>query len=501
MRISVPFTLLVATLWFKLHDVHLWLMKFVVLITALLATTTFASLGANAAWPSFRGPNCSGVAVEAKPPIKISPTNSVLWKTALPWSPSSPCIWDDQIFLTTFADNELQTRCYQRADGKLAWSRGVKAEKLETFHSTENSPAATTPATDGQRVVVYFGSVGLICYDCKGLELWRHPLPVALSGGGYGTTASPLIAGNLVVVNRDQDQGSSVLAVDLRTGKKTWETPRPDAHGSFGTPIIWQNNGVDEVVMPGSLRLKGYALDTGKENWMVQGTAAFACTTPVAGDGLLYFAAWTDGKADDPWPSWEKFLEEHDKNKDGVVTLDEFDVASRDFWRGIDVNRDGKIDKGDWDEIQANIAKSENVMVAVKPGGRGDISQTHVVWKATRGLPYVASPLFYDGRIYLFKNGGMISSFEAKTGKPVYTQERLGAAGNYYSSPVAADGRIYIASLQGKLTVVKAGGDKPEILHQTEFGERIFATPALVGDKLYLRTQSTLYAFGDQTTH
>jgi outer membrane protein assembly factor BamB len=119
-----------------------------------------------------------------------------------------------------------------------------------------------------------------------------------------------------------------------------------------------------------------------------------------------------------------------------------------------------------------------------------------VAWKATRGLPYVASPLFYDGRIYLIKNGGMLSSFEAKSGKPFYTQERLEAAGNYYSSPVAADGRIYIASVPGKLTVVKAGGEKPEILHQAQFGERIFATPALAGDKLFLRTQSTLYAFG-----
>ena len=471
------------------------------LIFSLLMAAALPAHSATPAWPAFRGPNCSGVAAQAKPPVKISPTNSVLWKIQVPWSPSSPCIWDDQIFLTTFADNELQTRCYQRADGKLAWCRGVKPDKLETFHSTENSPAATTPATDGQRVVSYFGSVGLICFDLKGAELWRHPLPVALSGGGYGTTASPIISGNLVVVNRDQDEGSSVLAVDLITGKTVWETPRPDAHGSFGTPIIWRNNDEDEVVMPGSMRVKGYSLKTGKEDWLVQGTAAFACTTPVVGDGLLFFAAWSDGKADDPWPSWEKFLEEHDKNKDGVVSLDEFDAASRDFYRGMDVNRDGKIDKSDYDQLLSAIAKSENVMIAVKPGGRGDVSQTHVAYKVTRGLPYIASPLFYDGRIYLFKNGGMISSFEASTGKPYYIQERLEAPGSYYSSPVAADGRIYIASLPGKLTVLKAGGDKPEILHQSEFGERIFATPALAGDNLYLRTKSTLYAFGESATH
>jgi len=324
-------------------------------------------------------------------------------------------------------------------------------------------------------------------------------LPVALSLGGYGTASSPVIAGNLVVVNRDRDEQSSLLAVDLATGKTVWEAPRPDSYGSYGTPIIWQSSAVAEVVVPGSLRLKGYELKTGKEDWLVEGVTSFACTTPVVGEGLLFFAAWSEGKADNPLPSWDKFLEQHDKNKDGIVTLDEFDDASRDFYRGFDINRDGKIDKTDWDQIMASVAKGDNVLVAVKPGGRGNISQTHVAWRATRGLPYVASPLFYDGRIYLIKNGGMISSFEAKSGKPFYTQERLEAAGNYYSSPVAADGRIYIASVPGKLTVVKAGGEKPEILHQAEFRERIFATPALAGDKLFLRTQSTLYAFGVQS--
>jgi outer membrane protein assembly factor BamB len=133
--------------------------------------------------------------------------------------------------------------------------------------------------------------------------------------------------------------------------------------------------------------------------------------------------------------------------------------------------------------------------VAVKPGGRGDITKTHVAWNATRGLPYVPSPLFYEGRLYLIRDGGMMSCFDAKTGKPFYAQERLEAADKYYASPVAADGRIYLASLAGKLTVVKAGGDRPEVLHQANFGERIFATPAPVGRNLYLRTATKLFAF------
>jgi len=466
-----------------------------------MAGAAFAADGSTPAWPGFRGLNSSGVAAEGTPPIDISPTNSVLWKVQVPWSPSSPCIWDSQIFLTTFSDNELQTRCYNRQDGALAWSRGLKPDKLEMFHSTESSPAVPTPATDGKRLVSYFGSFGLICYDLKGTELWRHPLPVALSAGGYGTASSPLIAGNFVVINRDQNEGSLLLAVDLRTGKTAWETPRPEAHGSFGTPILWRNGGIDEVVTPGSLRIKGYALKTGLEDWQVQGTTAFACTTPVVGDGVLFFAAWSNGKADSPWPTWEQFLGRFDTNKTGAINLSELNPVMRDYMRGLDLNRDGKIDKAEYEEIQATTAKGENLLVAVNPGGKGDITQSHVAWKFTRGLPYVSSPLFYDGRIYLVKTGGMLSSVDAKTGQSYYTQERLDAPGDYYSSPVAGAGRIYIASLDGKLTVVKAGGDKPEILHQAEFGERILATPALVGDNLYLRTQSTLYAFGPQGSH
>ena len=164
----------------------------------------------------------------------------------------------------------------------------------------------------------------------------------------------------------------------------------------------------------------------------------------------------------------------------------------------VDVDRDGKITKAEWDIFLARNAKARNVMIALKPGGRGDITQTHVAWEFTRGLPYVASPLFYEGRVYTIKEGGMLSSLDAKTGKPYYLQERLEAIGNYYASPVAADGRIYLASLAGKVTVVKAGGDKPEILHQADFGDRILATPALAGDAMYLRTQKRLYALGDK---
>jgi outer membrane protein assembly factor BamB len=190
--------------------------------------------------------------------------------------------------------------------------------------------------------------------------------------------------------------------------------------------------------------------------------------------------------------------EKYDKNKDGAVTMDEVKGTDMEaFFRSLDVNRDGKITKEDLDALAAVMAKGENVLVAVKPGGHGDLDESAIAWKQTRGLPYVPSPLHYQGRIYLVKDGGMVSCFDAASGKIFYQQERLkDAAGSYYASPVAADGRILFASLDGKVSVLKAGGEQPEILHQADFKERIFATPALVGDKIYLRTAKQLYALG-----
>jgi outer membrane protein assembly factor BamB len=447
-------------------------------------------------WPQFRGPNCSGVAAKAHPPVQISPTNDVLWTASVPWSPSSPCLNGGQVFLTTFADGQLQTRCYSAEKGTSLWTQSIPTEKLELFHNSEGSPSAATPATDGRHVVSYFGSFGLVGYDLKGKELWRHPLPVAISGGSFGSGTSPIIVGSRVILNRDQDQNSSLLALDLKTGKTIWETPRSEAHGSFGTPIIWRNNGEEEIIAPGSVRLKAYDLKNGQERWALDGVPGLACTTPALGDGLLFFAGWSPGKSDSPRPSWQNFLGQYDKNGDGEIALEEVDAPSRDYLRGLDVNHDGKITRADYDLVVANDLKAENVLLAIRPGGRGDISKTHVAWKVTRGLPYVPSPLFYEGRVYIIRDGGMISSFDAKTGKVFYQQERLEATEKYYASPVAADGRIYVISVPGRLTVVKAGGDKPEILHQASFGERVFATPALAGSRLYLRTQTKLYAFG-----
>ena len=254
---------------------------------------------------------------------------------------------------------------------------------------------------------------------------------------------------------------------------------------------------MEEIVMSGSLKLKAYDPKTGAERWSLPGMPSFSCTTPVVGDGLLFFAGWAPGKGDTPVPSFAQMTEQFDKNKDGAITPDEAKGGwLESFFRAQDLNHDGRITQEDNDGLKAVMASGENVLVAVRPGGKGELAASSVAWKQTRGLPYVPSPLYYRGRVYLVKDGGMVSCFDAKTGAVTYQQERLNALGNYYASPVAADGRIIVASLDGKLTVFAAGGGQPRLLHQVDFQERIAATPALVENNVYVRTPTALYAFG-----
>ena len=464
-------------------------------VAATCAVTT-ANAG-ESWWPQFRGPNASGISESARPPVEFGQGTNQLWKVSVPLGMSSPCVWRDWIFLTAFEDGKLETICYARRDGKLLWKADAKAEKIEDFNTSEGSPAASTVATDGKHVVSYFGSCGLICYDTKGKELWRHALPTAQTAGSFGTGGSPIIVDGLVLVSRDQVTGCSLLAVGLKTGKKVWEAARTDLSPGFGTPIFWKNKGAKEVVMPGSFKLKGYDLKTGAERWSLAGMPSFTCTTPVVGPDMLYFAGWSPGKEAGTGPSWDGMVKPADKDNDSVVTLEEAKAAHMDaFFKSLDFNADGKLTPEDLTAMQAMMAKGENVLVAVKPGGKGLLTGSQIAWKQTRGLPYVPSPLFYKDSVYIVRDGGIISSYDAMTGKPHYQQERLDAIGNYYASPVAADGRIYVASLNGRMTVLAAGGELPKVLHRADFGERISATPALVENMLYLRTATAMYAFG-----
>ena len=452
-----------------------------------LACVAFAqgSLGADARWPQFRGPGGSGVAEETGVPVQFGPSANVLWKTALPAGHSSPVIWDDRIFVTGLEHGRLETLCLDRGDGRVLWRRVAPAERIEKTHAT-NSPASPTPTTDGHRVAVYFGSYGLLAYDLEGKELWRKPLPVPATDWGVGT--SPVLAGGLVLLNRDQDAGAYLLAVDAGTGETVWKTPRPEFRRGFSTPLILHDAG--QVVVAGSLRIVGYDLKTGSEKWTVRGIPYQVSPSPVFANGIVYFAAWDAGISAPPFGLSTLLF---DQDKDGKLSSGEFPAIVRTEFPKFDRNKVGVVAKEEYEGFARFYSQSKNALLAIRPGGDGDVTETHVIWKASASLPHVPSVLVYRGLVYTVRNGGIVSCYDCKTGDRL-VQKRLPATGNYYASPVASDGKVYFASERG--VVVARAGKELEILATNDIGESIMATPAIVDNMLYLRGAEHLYAFG-----
>jgi outer membrane protein assembly factor BamB len=463
-------------------------------------------------WPQFRGPNASGVAPEGmKLPTKFGPNEHVVWKTPLPPGASSPCIWGDRIFLTDFDPEakKLETFCLDRTNGQILWRRPAPADKIEKVHKV-SSPAVATPAADGERVYVYFGSYGLLCYDFAGTELWKVPLPTPQTRFGTGT--SPIVVGERVLLYSENLPKPFLLAVDRRTGTTAWKQEWVPLMEGYSTPIAWEHDGKTDVVTLSPARITGRDPADGKERWFV-GVMCTACTTPVVGDGLLYAATYMiGGEADEmvPLPTFDQLLEKYDADKDGQISKDEFpkdlavlrrpgagdvpgaDVKVINFFPQIDLNKDGKISRFEWTLVAAFAnRKVDHGVLAIKPGGTGDVSKSHLAWKEPKEVPEIASPVYYRGRVYTVRNG-LVSCLNAETGKVVY-RERLGPGGMYYSSPIAADGKLYAASGPGVVTVF-AAGDKFQVLARNDFGEPIMATPAVADGTLYIRTDKHLYA-------
>ena len=461
---------------------------------------TLLALGAGPAtkmahWPQFRGPGAAASADGGRLPAEFGPDKNLVWKTALPPGHSSPCIWGDHIFLTALDEGKLETICIRRTDGRVLWRKATPQVEIAEVHPGRGSSAASTPTTDGQRVYVYFGSFGLVCYDFDGNEQWKRPLDPP--NNFFGAATSPVRAGDLLILNCDQDVASYVLALNPATGETVWKKPRDGFPKGYTTPFLWEHDSVQELIVPGTLRAKAYDLRDGYERWSVDGLARIVCTSPAAGDGLLFLATWAPGaeaadriKVD----SFDDYIATHDKNNDRKITLDEVteDAIQRRF-RHFDANKDGVVLEAEWTAMAAVFSKARNALLAIRPGGQGDVTKTHVVWEHTRALPYVASPLYYKGRLYTVKDGGIVSAFHAKTGRQLFSG-RLGVQGEYYASLVAGDDKVYAAAMTGTV-VVLAAGDKLEVVARNDLAETIMATPAIVDGTLYIRTARHLYAF------
>src|SRR5262245_20208516 len=275
-------------------------------------------------WPQFRGPNGQGISQTARPPINFSKSNAQ-WSAMVPPGHSSPAIWGNKIFLTSCESSKLECRAYDRTNGKLLWAKSVVAEKLETTHPFNNT-AAPTPAVDADRAIFYFGSYGLAAFAHDGTAAWKKKLPMQVSRGNYGSSSSPILWGDLVVLALDTDkEGSRLLALKRATGEVAWETERPMFKAGWSTPIVWNKDGHSEIVLLGSTRLVAYNPADGKELWSVPGftieTATspacdeshiFACSAGIGGRSSLHFDA----------SFWAQLLK-FDTNHDGKIQIDE----------------------------------------------------------------------------------------------------------------------------------------------------------------------------------
>lgn len=463
---------------------------------ALVSQIALGQLALGEDWPQFRGRRSAGVSSsELTLPIEVSPESLVIWKTKVPPGHSSPVLSKDRIYLTTATDDKLTTVALDRATGTVLWEAPAPYDQLEKIHKT-GSRAQSSPVTDGNVVVSFFGSSGLAAFDSSGKLLWSHRMGPFRNDFGAGS--SPIIEGDLVILVQDHDVGSFIAAYDKLTGKEVWRTDRSEFLRNYATPAIWEVDGRKQIVVAATLRIVGYDIETGQEIWTVKGVSRIVNMTPVIGpDNTLYAACWSPGNEGDervePLTVEELFAADSDKN--GTIEENEFpeNPFKRRFTQ-LDRDKDGHLSKEEYQVVIRTHSEGKNVLLAISPGGLGDITNTHVRWEQSKQLPYCPSPLFYRDHLYLVKNGGILSILDAKNGK-VLKQARLKATGDYYASPIAGDGKVYLLSQNGELTVIAAKPGWPE-LHTVSFDGDGHATPAIADGRLYVRVGEYLYCFG-----
>jgi outer membrane protein assembly factor BamB len=430
----------------------------------------FSSIAQAQNWPSFRGANAAGVADGHPTPVKWNTTTgeNILWKTPIPGvAVSSPIVWGDRVFVSTAVSSDptagIRTGQYgdvepvndstrhswklfalDRRSGKIVWERVAHEGTPKTKRHPKSSQASSTPVTDGQRVIVWFGSEGLYAYDLNGKELWKRDLGVLNAGWFYdpdyewGIGSSPIIWQNLVIVQCDIQKNSFIAAFDVATGEPVWRTSR-DEIPSWSTPTIFDSFGRAELVTQATGFTRGYNPVSGEELWRLSGNSEITIPTPVVGAGLV------------------------------IVT---------NGYRGV------------------------QPIYAIRPGSKGDVTlkgdetkSDTIAWSTKRGGPYIPTPLIYRDQLYLLQGNGVVSAHDVRTGQRLYQERLVATGGSFSASPVAADGKVYFASEDGDMYVVQAGR-KFELLATNPIGEILMASPAISEGVLFVRGLKTVFAIG-----
>jgi outer membrane protein assembly factor BamB len=438
-------------------------------------------------WARFRGPNGSGISTATGFPVEFNKNKNEIWRTPVRFGKSSPVLTRRHVFLTALDKDKLYTQCFDRETGKLVWERSVDRARVEPTHSL-NHPAAITPVTDGESVYVFFPEFGLLAYSAEGKELWRTPLGPFTNENGHASC--PILAGDNIILVFDQMVGSYMAAFDRRNGEQRWRTPREEMDG-YSTPLVYQPKGARPLVITASRgQLGAHRVDTGERLWSLKKLSPSEVASPILVNDTLF----TFGYGNDMASPFQKALDKYDKNHDGQLTPAEY--GDDQYLQGVGLfvgNRDGIVTREKYD-FRQNLSVAPSSMLAFQLSG-DTASPPREIWKYEKSfIAVVPSPLYYEGILYVLKNGGLLTSFEAKTGRVEKAGRLENASGNYFASPVAAEGRIYIVSEEGKVSVLKAGAQW-EVMQVNDLDETCYATPALAGGAIYLRTGSALYRF------
>lgn len=387
-------------------------------------------------WAGWRGPNRNAVSPEKNIPTTWSENEGVRWRSQLPGAGiSSPVIWGERIFLTSSdgpKQDNLHVICLSRRDGRELWRQRLWGTSPTRYHATKSNMASPTPVTDGKHVFAFFGTGDLFCFEIDGHLVWHRSLASEYGRfeNRFAATSSPLLHGDMVIVQCDHYGDSYAVAVDQNTGADRWKVERPDEWLSWSSPQIVPvgDTGKHELLLCGSLKIDGFDPQTGSKLWTVGGLQQECIPTPVFGHGLIYAVSGPGGKS-----------------------------------------------------------------LAIRPGGHGDVSDSHVVWENSRGVPFVPSAILVGDLYYLVDDDGIATCLDARDGKRVW-QKRL--AGRYTASAIGTGEHIYFFNEDGETIVIRAKCNNFEQISRNRINEPVFASPAISQGDLFIRTTKELLCIG-----
>ncbi|MFO0941232.1 MAG: PQQ-binding-like beta-propeller repeat protein [Pirellulales bacterium] len=473
---------------------------YLVVCFSLLSTSQlfgFQAFKDSTGWSQFRGPNGSGVATTGQLPIEFNKEKNLKWMTELPEGHSSPVIFERHIFLSAIENDSLLTICVDKTTGAEVWRRSATGDRKEKIDS-RNNPASPTPVVDSSGVYVFFPDLGLIAYSVTGEMKWQTK--IGPFSNLYGMGASPIICNGRLILVCDQNLDSYIAAFDLKNGELIWKTKRPEATSGHCSPILYQPpQGEPQVIAAGSFYLTAYSVATGNKLWWVGGLCFEMKSTPIIHGDLVYINGYGSPQNEEDASfkigEFAEVLSKQDSNRDGKLNLAEMpDALSKDFFPAVDLDGDGNLDSREWDYFRNSLA-SKNSLMAIRLNGSGDMTTKNIVWKYYRNIPQLPSPLFTNEKLFMISDAGIVSCLDPLKGTLLKRGRLQGAAGNVYASPVVADNKIFFVTLDGKVAVTDTSSEF-NILAVNDLREPCYATPAFDSNRIFIRTQRGLYAFG-----